>query len=141
MLIYMIDYCLSLWVWKNSQLCDIRYLRFHIEYRTRICSYPILNFYGPRTISIRNLDSRNILDFSNHRLQILQFCVIRLCIFHLLEGERAGNFRYAALTISTEQKNLDKTRINRDSQYCGSKLDKDYNTMSLTYVYLFEFYG
>lgn len=137
----MINYYLNLLVLKNIQLYDIHYLRFSIEYRIEKCPYPILNFYDLRTTSIRNLGFNSRLGFSIHQLRILLFYSISLCIFHLLEDERADNFSYVVLAISPGRKNLNKIRINTDSRYCDSRLGTDYNTMSLTYISRFEFCG
>ena len=134
MLIYMTGCLQSLLVLRNIQLCDIHYLRFRTIYRTEKYSYPTLSSYDLKRALIGSLDFHSKLDFLIHPPQKLRFYSPSLYISRLLVDERADNFRYAALTISLERRSSSKIRRDRGSRYCGNKWDKDYNTMSLTYI-------
>lgn len=138
---YMKDCWRNLLVWKNSQLYDINYLRFRTICRTRKYSYPTLNSYDPKIVSIKIPSFSSTRDSWIHLPRKQRFYSPSLYISRLLEDGTAGNFRYAALAISLGRRSLSRIHKGRDSRYCGNKLDMGYNTMSLTYVCRAEFCG
>ena len=122
------------WAWRSTRWYDAPHPQSHTEYKTRKCSYPIPGSYDQETTSKENQGSRSTLDSSLHRPRKLRCWITRHDRSSRLVGGTMGNFRYAALVIFIGRRNWGKTRKDRDSQYCDSIWDKDYNTMSLTYT-------